>query len=229
MTLLLYRNKEYLNETVSQKNQLVMQVLKVGNQDPLDQLVRHLESNKPMNHYTDLLAGLRLHVFAEENWQKFMDFCPLDSIEFADTATEGQLQQLQIKFHVLQNVIRLQSSHLQLTVHIQKSRDELQLLLAMLNITHIRLRLQFIGSLSKRSPFQEQAIKCMFEEAHRLINKLNDDFTENHALGSTARTFVEQMGNHIQHLHEMLGIPVISNPQKQLHRCSVSFVEVRIH
>ncbi|XP_033157241.1 uncharacterized protein LOC117139181 [Drosophila mauritiana] len=228
MTLFLYRNKEYLNETVSQKNQLVMQVLKVGNQDPLEQLIRHLKSNKPMNHYTDLLAALRLHVFAEENWQKYMDFGPLDSFEFANSATEDQLKQLQIKFHVLQNVIRLQSSHLQLTVHIQKSRDELQLLLAMLNITHIRLRFQFIGSLSKRTPFQEQAIKCMFEEAHRLINKLKADFTENHVQGSTAKAFVEQMDNHIQNLHEMLGIPVIAYPQKQHHRCSVSFVEISL-
>ncbi|XP_043650646.1 uncharacterized protein LOC122618332 [Drosophila teissieri] len=227
MTLFLYRNKEYMSETVPQKNQLLMQVLKVGNQDPLAQLISHLESNNPMNHYTDLLAELRLHVFAEENWQKYMDYGPLDSFQFTDSATERQLQQLQIKFHVLQFVIRLQSSHLQLTVHNQKSRDELQLLLAMLSITHIRLRLQFIGSLSKRTPFQEQATKCMFEEAHRLMNKIKADFTEKHALGSTANAFVEQVGNHIQLWHKNLDIPVIANPQeKQLHRCSVSLVEI---
>ncbi|XP_016934372.2 uncharacterized protein [Drosophila suzukii] len=227
MTMFLYRNKEYMCQTVSQKKQCVMQILKVGKQDALAQLSSRLEIDKPINNYIDLLAELRLHVFAEENWQKYIDYGPLDSFQFTETATEIQLQQLQLKFHVLQSVLRLQSSLLQLTVHIKNTQDEMQLLVAMLLITHIRLRLQFIGSLSQRTPFQEVVIKCMFEEAQRLVNKLKADFTEEHVLGATTKAFVDQIGIHLQFLHEKLGNPVIADPtDKQVLRCTASFVEI---
>ncbi|KAH8349509.1 hypothetical protein KR084_000203 [Drosophila pseudotakahashii] len=228
MTVFLYRNKEYLCQTVSQKQQLVVQVLKVGKQDALEQL-SSLKTNEPINNHQDLLAELRLHVFAEENWQRYMDFAPLDSFLLTEDATETELQRLQLKFHVLQSVLLLQSNLLQLTVHIKNTQDEMQLLLAMLLITHIRLRLHFVGLLSQRTPFQEQVIKCMFEEAQRLINKLKADFTEEHVLGATTKVFVEQIGTHLQVLHNKLGSPVIADPMdRQVLRCTVSLVEVRI-
>ncbi|XP_017071078.1 uncharacterized protein LOC108107836 [Drosophila eugracilis] len=227
MTVCLYRNKEYMSQTVPQKQQLVMQVVKVGYQDALSQLIRHLKSNNPINHYTDLLTELRLHIFEEENLQKYMNFGPLDSFKFTDPATEAQLQQLQVKFHVLQTVLHLHSSLLQLTCHIKKTKDEMQLLLAMLFITHIRLRLQFIGSLSKKTPFQEQAAKGMFEEAQRQMNKLKIDFTEEHILGTTIKIFIDQINKHLLALRNKLDISVKADPaEKRLLRCNVSFVEI---
>ncbi|XP_070072020.1 uncharacterized protein [Drosophila takahashii] len=207
MTMFLYRNKEYLCETVSQKQQLVVQVLKVGKQDALEQLST-LKTNEPINNHTDLLTELRLHVFAEENWQRYMDFAPLDSFLFKEEATETELQQLQLKYHVLQSVLHLQSGLLQLTVHIKNTQDEMQLLLAMLLITHV--------------------IKCMFEEAQRVINKLKAEFTEDHVLGATSKVFVEQIETHLQVLHNKLGNPVIADdPMEKLPlRCIVSFMEI---
>ncbi|XP_016966245.1 uncharacterized protein LOC108035226 [Drosophila biarmipes] len=227
ITMFLYRNKEYLFPTVSQKKQCVMQILKVGKQDALAQLSGMLEINEPIDNHIDLLAELRLDVFSEKNWQKYIDYGPLGSFQFTENATESQLQQLQLKFHVLQSLLCLQSSLLQLTVHIKNTRDELQLLLAMLFITHIRLRLQFFGSLSQRTRFQEEVIKCMFMEAQRLISKLKADYTEEHVLGATSKTFVDQIGTHLQVLHDKLGKPVIAEPpERQVLRCTLSFVEI---
>ncbi|XP_017127415.1 uncharacterized protein LOC108146099 [Drosophila elegans] len=227
MTMFIYRNKEYLTQTVEQRKQLDIQVVRVGHQDALAQLSSHLDLNKPINYYTDFLADLRLDVFVEENLQRYIDFCPLESFDFSEIATETQLQQLQIKFHVLQSVLRLQSSLLQLTVHVKQSQDEMQLLLAMLSITHIRLRLQFMGSQSQKTAFQEQTIKCMFEQTQRLMNKLKTDFTDEHPLASTTMAFLEQMAKHLHVLHNKLGNSVIAEPlEAPLLRCSVSFVEI---
>ncbi|XP_016970412.1 uncharacterized protein LOC108038173 [Drosophila rhopaloa] len=227
MTMFVYRNKEFINQNVAQRKHMDIQVVKVRNEDALAQLISHLEVDKPINYHTDFLAELRLDVFVEANWQRYIDFSPLNSFTFSEPATETQLQQLQVKFHVLQSVLRLQTSLLQLTVHVKKSQDEMKLLLAMLSITHIRLRLQFIGTLSQRTTFQQQTTKCMFEESRRMMNKLKSDFSEEHPLGSTTKAFVEEIGKQLKVLHNNLGNPVIGDPlEKPLLRCSVSFVEI---
>ncbi|XP_017057911.1 uncharacterized protein LOC108099102 [Drosophila ficusphila] len=229
MTMLLYRNKEYMNQTVDQRKQLVIQVVKVGDQNALPQLANRLKLSQPITTYTDLLAEVKLHIFAEENWEKYTGFSPLDSFKFNEAATESQLQQLQLKFHVLQSVLCVQSSHLHLTVHVKKTQDEMQLLLAMISITHMRLRLQFVGSLGQRSPFQEQASKCLFEEAQRVLNKLKADFTEEHPLNSTTKAFVQECETHFQALHINHGNIEICNSSEQEDkklRCCISFVEI---
>ncbi|KAH8380668.1 hypothetical protein KR009_012261, partial [Drosophila setifemur] len=224
LTVLLYRNKEYMNAQKHQKNQLILQVGEFQEQDALALLTEKLTLNEPINFYSDYLAELRIKIFSQLDSQRFLNFKPLDSFQFTDTVTETQLRALQIKNHVLQGVIHLQLNHLQLLSKAKKSQEEMHLLLAMLATTHIRLRFKFLGQLVKLSQFQEQATVCMLSEAQRIMEELRIHFTEEHPLKVIANTFLEQMGQHFGVLLKKFGKPV--QREEPLLRCSVSYVEI---
>ncbi|KAH8262009.1 hypothetical protein KR038_001708, partial [Drosophila bunnanda] len=233
LTVFLTRNKEYMNSHLWQRNQIVMQVGEIQDKDAeeaLGRLASQLKFNEPINPYTDYLAELRMKIFSQKELQRYIDFSPLDSFQFDDDATESQLLKLKIKYHVLQAISHLHSNLLELTEHARKFLDEMELLQAMLATTHIRLRLQFLRTLSKLTPFQDEAVKSMFNEAHRLINKLKSGFDEKHLLKTTTNAFVEHISTHLEILHLKLG----GNPPKVMDQdsgmpeigCCVSYAEI---
>lgn len=233
LTVFLYRNREFLNTPLWHRNQMHVQVGKIqdGEEDEaLARLAGQLKVNEPINLYTGYLAELRMKIFSQTELQRYIDFCPLDSFQFAEDATESQLLKLQIKYHILQAICHLHSSFIELTEHARKFQDEMQLLQAMLATTHIRLRLQFLRTLSELSPFQQKAARSMFDEAYRLINKLKSDYNEGHPLKSTTNAFVEQIGIHLEILQLKLGVSSVNSmdPESETPgmRCHVSYVEV---
>ncbi|KAH8373979.1 hypothetical protein KR200_006850, partial [Drosophila serrata] len=230
LTVFLTRNKEHMNSHLWQRNQIVMQVGKIQDEDTeegLDRLATQLKFNEPINPYTDYLAELRMKIFSQKELQRYIDFSPLETFQFVEDATESQLLKLKIKYHALKAISHLHSNLLELTEHARKFLDEMELLLAMLATTHIRLRLQFLRTLSKLTPFQEEAAKSMFNEAHRLISKLKSDFHEKHPLKTTTNVFVEQISTHLEILHLKLGG---NSPNQESGmpglRCCVSYAEI---
>ncbi|KAH8345722.1 hypothetical protein KR067_002390, partial [Drosophila pandora] len=229
LTLLLYPVKEYINAKKTEKNIVYVQVGQLQEHDVLARLSDSLNSDKPINGCLDYLAELRIKIFSQKDLQGYSNFSPLDAFNFAEPATEAQLHQLQLKYHVLTTVGELQMAHLHLSTLIKKTQDETQLLLAMLATTHIRLRLQYLGSLDKLSGFQEQAANCMLAEAQRLCNGLQKDLTgEEHPLKDTTSHFLHQMENHFQELRKKFAKISVTNPveEQTALRCSISFVEI---
>ncbi|KAH8296088.1 hypothetical protein KR054_001519, partial [Drosophila jambulina] len=233
LTVFLTRSKEYMNSHLWQRSQIVVQVGKLQDEDAtgtLDRLATQLKFNEPINPYTDYLAELRMKIFSQKELQTYLDFCPWESFQFVEDATESQLLKLKVKYHVLQAIAHLHSNLLELTEHARKFLDEMELLNVMLTTTHIRLRLQFLRTLNKLTPFQEEAAKSLFNEAYRVINKLKSDFNENHPLKSTSNVFVEHISTHLEILHLKLGVSlpkVIDQDSEMLGiRCCVSYVEI---
>lgn len=230
LTLLLYPVKEYINAKKTEKNIVYVQVGQIKEHDVLARLSDNLNSDKPINGCLDYIAELRIRIFSQKDLQAYTNFSPLDAFSFAEPATEAQLHHLQLKYHVLTTLSELQLAHLHLSTLIKKTQDETQLLLAMLATTHIRLRLQYLGSLDKLSGFQEQAANCMLAEAQRLCNGLQKELTgEENPLKDTTNLFLHQMENHFQELRKKFAR--ISNTcpegQQTTLRCSISYVEVR--
>ncbi|KAH8305589.1 hypothetical protein KR059_002344, partial [Drosophila kikkawai] len=235
LTVFLNRNKEYMNSHLWQRSQIVVQVGKLQDEnaeETLARLANKLKFNEPINPYTDYLAELRMKIFSQKELQTYLNFSPLDSFQFVEDATDSQLLKLKIKYHVLQAIAHLHSNFLELTEHARKFLDEMELLLAMLVTTHIRLRLQYLRTLSKLTPFQEEAAKSMFKEAFRLINKLKSDFNENHPLKTTTNAFVEHISTHLEILHLKLGgnPPKNMDPESEMPgiRCCVSYLEISL-
>ncbi|XP_017096371.2 uncharacterized protein [Drosophila bipectinata] len=229
LTLLLYPVKEYINAKKTEKNMVYVQVGQIKEHDVLARLSDSLNSDQPINGCLDYLAELRIKIFSQKDLQKYSNFSPLDAFNFGEPATEDQLHKLQLKYHVLTTLNELQLAYLHLSTLIKPTQDELQLLLAMLATTHIRLRLQYLSSLDKLSEFQEQAVNCMLEEAQRLCSGLQKDLTgEEHPLKNTTNHFLHQMERHFQELRKGFANISIKDPEGQQAAllCSISYVEI---
>ncbi|XP_022227315.2 uncharacterized protein LOC111077372 [Drosophila obscura] len=248
LTVLFQPNKEYAVNiyAISLRNQLTLRVGKIHNEDILTQLADTFQHDTPINQSTDLLAELRLEIFASsKNLQKYADFNRLAAFKFDKDPTELQQHQLQLKYHILTTVLHLRSNLLWLTLHREESQKEMQLLLAMLAMTHMRLRLKYLCSLRELTPFQTEAAQCMFAEAQRLRNLLREDSHEGqnsaHSQDSPEmqdsrdrhcfqEAFVQQMTINFDALQVKLrlGKDVMATPEEEQpkHRCWVSYLEL---
>ncbi|KAH8304907.1 hypothetical protein KR018_006514, partial [Drosophila ironensis] len=228
LTVLLYRNKEYMHVGPALKNQVIVQVGQIGEVDALACLEESLKPDEPINHYIDYLVELRVNIFSQKNLESYENFQAWDSLDFSGPATDHQQEQLQLKFHILSAILELHSHNLQVSMHAQKSEDNMQLLLAMLSFTHIRLRLQFLGKAKKLSEFQGQAVKSLLAEAQRQGYNLRESrlHGEDHPLKSVVNTFLQQMDEHFVVLHEKFGEPEKSAEEPSVLRCSISYLKI---
>ncbi|XP_001354291.2 uncharacterized protein [Drosophila pseudoobscura] len=246
LTVLFHPNKEYAGNiyATSLRNQLKLRVGKIHNGNILTKLADTFQPNTPINQSTDLLAELRLELFAtSKNLQKYINFHRLTAFQFDKEATESQQHQLQLKYHIMATIFHLRANLLWLTLQTEESHKEMQLLLAMLAMTHMRLRLKYLCSLKELSPFQKEAAQCMFAEAQRLKKLLLEDSrkgldspeTENlpnskgtHDRHCFQEAFVQQMKINFDDLHAQLGKDVIEIPEEEQpkRRCCVSYLQL---
>ncbi|XP_034657230.1 uncharacterized protein LOC117894349 [Drosophila subobscura] len=246
LTLLFQPNKEYAGNTytMSVRNQLTLRVGKIHDRDILSQLVDSFRANTPIDQSTDLLAELRLEIFASiKNLQKYADFNRLSEFQFDKEPTESQQHQLQLKYHILSSVLHLRSNLVWLTLHRDETQKEMQLLLAMLAMTHMTLRLKYLCSLGKLSPFQQEAAQCMFAEAQRLGKLLMEDSLNGKNSADTQYSverkdsrdrhcfqeeFAQQMKRNFDALQAKLGNGVMAAPEQEPTklRCCVSYLEL---
>lgn len=226
LTALLYRSKEYVLNTSQIRNQLVVAVGKLQQSNALAQLERLIKPNEPINRYTDLLADVRLEIFNRCGQEKYMSYAPIDMFAFDELATESQLQQLQLKYYIMHTLTH-SLQHQSVDVRLE---SEMELLLAMLVETHIRLRLQYLSDLTELTSFQRKAVQCLFSEDARLRQQLEQQLEKAQPFNGTIKRFLSQMEVHFGRLQQQLGETSIApwKDNEQPTRCAISYIDVRI-
>lgn len=226
LTALFARNKEYVLNTSQIRNQMVVAVGKLQQTNALAQLERLIKPNEPINCYTDLLADVRLEIFNRSEQEKYINYAPIDMFAFDELATESQLQQLQLKYYVMHTMIH-SMQHQSIDVRLE---SEMELLLVMLVETHIRLRLQYLSSLPKLTPFQRKAVQCLLSEDARLRLQLEQQLEKEDPFSGTIKRFLSQMEVHFGKLQKLLEETSIApwNDNAQPTRCAISYIDVCI-
>ncbi|XP_068142646.1 uncharacterized protein [Drosophila tropicalis] len=233
-TAVLSPKKEYLQTTSKLRNKLHVHVGSIHQRDPLIQLAANLKLNEPINSSADLLAEVRLTLFFKKSMQKYLNFSSLEYLQFHQRATEEQLQHLQLVYHILTPIYEMQTKIFQYSCRNESTKCRMDLLIAMLTTTHMRLRLQYLASLSAkiRTPFQILASQKMFQEFARLKRKLQSNLDADEQPDDIiTRHFLDQMDIHFEDLREQLHVKAGKDEQQDqlgqpLLLCSISYVEM---
>ncbi|XP_030372005.1 uncharacterized protein LOC115622247 [Scaptodrosophila lebanonensis] len=253
LSVLHYRNEESEVTTALARHATTIRLGKLHKSSALDQLSVVLEPNKPMNHYVDILAEMRLEVLNQMNIERYEQFASLENMELDEEATEAQQMQLQLKYHVLDAKLHVQETMALHSNQADQTKREMGFLLKVLSLTHIRLRLQYLVSLEKYTEFQYQTASWMMAESMRMCAKLEQqvqadqqqELQEDHylpqakkqqALNAIIRRFLGQMSSPLKKLYLGLGYeaPAIGAPtddsagemREKTLRCRVSFLEI---
>ncbi|KAH8398717.1 hypothetical protein KR222_001140, partial [Zaprionus bogoriensis] len=227
LTVLLLRNRETLLPTTQYRNPVTLCLGKLQQSDALAQLERLLTPREAINSYTDLLTEVRLQIFNRGELQpQYENYAPFDHLAFDELATESQLQRLQLKYHVMTTLIQAQA-HLAAELN----ELELQLLCAMLGMTHARLRLQHLCALPELSEFQRRAAQALLSHSARLRQQLQQQqLVREQPINATIRRFLSQMEVHFEALQQQLGAAstaACGESAEQTRRvCSISFLEL---
>ncbi|KAH8365443.1 hypothetical protein KR093_000807 [Drosophila rubida] len=221
LTVLFVRNKEYLIDNKTQRRELTICVGKLGKSDSLARLSELLPANEPINSYKDLLSDVRLQIYNRIDIEKFAKFASCESIDFHELATQAQLQQLQLKYHVLDAL-----HHVQQYQSSDYCELEMQLLLAMLAITHIRLRLQYLSELANRTPFQTKATQCQLQEIVRIKQQLEQSLQKEQPINASIKRFLDFVDVHFNALQQKLGRPPVLDVKQEPKRCCISYMEL---
>ncbi|ALC43346.1 CG12182, partial [Drosophila busckii] len=228
LTVLLTRTKEYLVNTAHLRVQVIASVGKLYDSSPLQQLTKLMNPLEPINMYPDLLADIRMHIFNEQQLEFYVNYAPLDSFNFEDLATVEQLHQLQLKYHVLQALRQLQAQQSLHALMLRNTQHELELLLVMLSLTHIRLRLQYLNSLSTLTAFQTRAASAQLTAAGNIKNKLAEHSLPEPAFNVIVAMLLAHMELHFETLEEQLLKQRITETTTELPEdaelCSISYL-----
>lgn len=226
LTVLFARSKEYMVNTMLLRNQIVVAIGKLERINALTELERLVVPSKAINCYTDLLADVRMDILICGEKEKYMSYAPFDLFAFEKLATESQLQQLQLKFLVMRTLVEEQQHQ---TID-EKLEIELELLLVILQVTHIRLRLQYLTDLTELTTFQRKAVQCLLSAGACLRQQLEQQLEKAHPCTGTIKRFLSQMEVHFDTLQQKLGETSIAlwESTTQPTRCTISYIEVGI-
>ncbi|XP_030572758.1 uncharacterized protein LOC115771278 [Drosophila novamexicana] len=229
LTILYTRSKEFLlNKTVT-RHMLHVRVGRIHNSQALVQLERRINPSQPINSCRDLLVDMRLEIFQGVQLEEYVNYAPFDMIAFDDLATENQQQQLQLKYHILDALIQMQRHQRNQTL-LEQFEQQLQLLLAMLALTHMRLRLQFLTSLqTELTAFQRQSAQCQLAESALIRQQLEQrQLQREQAPHAVIKRFLAQMEVHFEQLQLKLNVPETAqmDDASDQQLCTVSYVQV---
>lgn len=231
LTILYTRSKEFLlNKTVT-RHMLHVRVGRIHNSQALVQLERRINPSQPINSCRDLLVDMRLEIFQGVQLEEYVNYAPFDMIAFDDLATENQQQQLQLKYHILDALIQMQRHQRNQTL-LEQFEQQLQLLLAMLALTHMRLRLQFLTSLqTELTAFQRQSAQCQLAESALIRQQLEQrQLQREQAPHAVIKRFLAQMEVHFEQLQLKLNVPETAqmDDASDQQLCTVSYVQVGV-
>lgn len=226
LTVFFSRNKEYMANTTGARIQIVVAVGKLEQRNALTELERQIMPNKAINCYIDLIADVRMEILIRGKQENYVNYAPIDMLAFDELATETQLQQLQLKFLVMRTLVEEQQHQ---TID-ERLESEIKLLLVILQVTHIRLRLQYLSDLTELSPFQRKAVQCLLSAGACLRQQLVQQLEHAHPFTGTIKRFLSQMEVHFDMLQQKLGETSVDlwESTTQPKRCTISYIEVGI-
>ncbi|XP_017861312.1 PREDICTED: uncharacterized protein LOC108612809 [Drosophila arizonae] len=168
ITILSTRNKEYLFNKAIRRNLVYAHVCKIEESNALAQLDRCLTPSVSMNSWKDLLVEVRWDIFQRTKLDEYLSYAPIDGFAFENVATEARLQ---LKYHVLEAIITIQRDQRNPSL-VEQTEQEFHLLLNMIELTHMRLRLQYLSEQKKLTKFQRQSAQCQLAASERIRQQL---------------------------------------------------------
>lgn len=227
ITILSTRNKEYLFNKTIRRNILHIRVGKIQAGNVLDKLTQCILPNVSMNSYLDLLVEIRLDIFQRPKLDDYIDYSPIEGFNFDNDATDAQLQQLQLKYHVLDTLILAQRDQRNQYL-LEQIEHEFQLLLSLIELTHIRLRLQYLSNLQELTAFQRQSAQCQLAASERIRLQLRQQLLREKANNVAIKHFAQaEMEEHFELLQVKLNVPEIMLEDAE-HLCAISYMQVKV-
>ncbi|XP_023176037.2 uncharacterized protein LOC111602922 isoform X2 [Drosophila hydei] len=225
ITILSTRNKEYLFNKTIRRNILHIRVGKIQAGNVLDKLTQCILPSVSMNSYLDLLVEIRLDIFQRPKLDDYIDYSPIEGFNFDNDATDAQLQQLQLKYHVLDTLILAQRDQRNQYL-LEQIEHEFQLLLSLIELTHIRLRLQYLSNLQELTAFQRQSAQCQLAASERIRLQLRQQLLREKANNVAIKHFAQaEMEEHFELLQVKLNVPEIMLEDAE-HLCAISYMQL---